>query len=42
MKSMQVLLKELTDLFSSDSEHKVKYIHGHVICYVRVPLTSGD
>jgi hypothetical protein len=44
VKSMQALLTELTNFFSSDYELKVKDIakHGHVICYVRVPITSSD
>jgi hypothetical protein len=43
-KSMQALLTELTFFFSSDYELKVKDIakHGHVICYVRVPITSSN
>ncbi len=44
VKSMQALLTELTNFFSSDYELKVKDIakHGHVICYVRIPITSSD
>jgi len=44
IKSMQALLTELTNFFSSAYELKVKDIakHGHVIRYVRVPITSSD
>jgi hypothetical protein len=44
VKSMQALLTELTKFFSSDYELKVKDIakHGHVIHYIRVPITSSD
>jgi hypothetical protein len=44
VKSMQSLLTELTNFFSSDYELKEKDIakHGHVIHYVRVPITSSD
>jgi hypothetical protein len=44
VKSMQALLTELTTFFSSDYELKVKDVgkHGHVICYVKVPITSSD
>ncbi len=44
IKSIQALLTELTNLFSSDYELKVKDIakHGHVIRYVRVPITSSN
>jgi hypothetical protein len=43
-KSMQALLTELTNLFSSDYELKVKdkAKHGHLICYIRVPITSSN
>ncbi len=41
---MQALLTELTNFVSSAYELKVKDIakHGHVICYVRFPITSSD
>jgi hypothetical protein len=41
---MQALLTELTFFFSSNYELKVKDIakHGHVICYVRVPITPSN
>jgi hypothetical protein len=44
VKSMQALLTELTNFFSSDYELKVKDItkHGHVIHYVRVPITLSN
>jgi hypothetical protein len=44
VKSMQALLTELTIFFSSDYEFKVNNIakHGHVIRYVRVPITSSN
>ena len=44
VKSMQALLTELTIFVSSAYELKVKDIakHGHVICYVRFPITSSN
>ncbi len=44
VKSMQALLTELTNFFTSDYELKGKDIakHGHVIHYVRVPITSSN
>ncbi len=41
---MQALLTELTNFFSSAYELKVKDIakHGHVIRYIRVPITSSN
>jgi hypothetical protein len=41
---MQALLTELKKIVSSAYELKVKDIakHGHVIRYVRVPITSSD
>ena len=44
VESMQALLTEFTNFFSSDYELKVKSIakHGHVIHYVRVLITSSN
>jgi hypothetical protein len=44
LKSMQALLTELTHIFSTEYELKVKDIAkvGHEISYVRVPRTSSD
>jgi hypothetical protein len=44
VKFMQALLTELTVFVSSAYELNVKDIakHGHVICYIRVPITSSD
>jgi hypothetical protein len=44
VKSMQALLTELTIFLSPDYELKVKDVakHGHVIHYVRVPITSNN
>ncbi len=44
VKSMQALLTELAHFFSSDYKLKVKDIakHGHVIRYIRVPITSSN
>ena len=44
IKSMQTLMTELTNFFSTDYELKVKDMakQGHVIRYVRVPTNSSD
>ena len=44
IKSMQALLTELTNFFSTDYKLKVNYIakQGNVICYVRVPTNLSD